>query len=94
MAANDETPTMAEYVAANPGMAAVELDITDLASIGAVAARLIADHPDLNVLINNAGIMLSFSPQVVHTLKSAIPIIFEAVSQLRITRSNATGGVS
>lgn len=47
-----------EVVAANPGMAAVELDITDAASIGRVAAQLIADYPDLNVLINNAGIML------------------------------------
>jgi uncharacterized oxidoreductase len=45
-------------VAANPGMAAVELDIADPASIDAVAARLIAEHPALNVLINNAGIML------------------------------------
>jgi uncharacterized oxidoreductase len=47
-----------EVVAANPGMVAVELDITDPASIAAVAARLIADYPDLNVVINNAGIML------------------------------------
>jgi uncharacterized oxidoreductase len=46
-----------EVVAANPGMVAVELDITNPASIDAVAAKLIADHPDLNVLINNAGIM-------------------------------------
>lgn len=46
-----------EVVAANPGMAAVELDITDPASIERVAAQLIADYPDLNVLINNAGIM-------------------------------------
>jgi uncharacterized oxidoreductase len=44
-------------IAANPGMEAVELDITDPTSIARVAARLIADHPDLNVLINNAGIM-------------------------------------
>src|SRR5579859_5640113 len=43
--------------AANPGMEAVELDITDPASIERVAATLIAEHPDLNVLINNAGIM-------------------------------------
>lgn len=47
-----------EVVAANPGMEAIELDITDPASIDAVATRLIADHPDLNVVINNAGIML------------------------------------
>jgi len=47
-----------EVVAANPGMVAVELDITDPASIGTVAAGLIASHPSLNVLINNAGIML------------------------------------
>ncbi|MFD1561773.1 SDR family oxidoreductase [Paraburkholderia silviterrae] len=46
-----------EVVAANPGMAAVELDITDPASISRVAARLIAEYPDLNVLINNAGVM-------------------------------------
>ncbi len=46
-----------EVIAANPGMEAIELDITDPASIDAAAARLIAEHPDLNVLINNAGIM-------------------------------------
>jgi uncharacterized oxidoreductase len=47
-----------EVVAANPDMEAIELDITDPASIDAVAAKLIAEHPNLNVLINNAGIML------------------------------------
>ena len=44
-------------LAANPGMEAVELDVTDPTSIKRTAARLITDHPDLNVLINNAGIM-------------------------------------
>ena len=42
---------------ANPGIEAIELDIADSDSIKAVAKKLIADHPDLNVLINNAGIM-------------------------------------
>jgi uncharacterized oxidoreductase len=46
-----------EVVKANPGMVAVELDITDLKSIDAVASKLIKDYPALNVLINNAGIM-------------------------------------
>ena len=42
---------------ANPGIEAIELDIADPDSINAVAKRLIAKYPDLNVLINNAGIM-------------------------------------
>lgn len=44
-------------VKANPGIEAVELDITDPANIESVARKLVADHPDLNVLFNNAGIM-------------------------------------
>lgn len=44
-------------IAANTGMEAIELNIADPASIERVAAKLIADHPELNVLINNAGIM-------------------------------------
>ncbi|RZF63913.1 SDR family NAD(P)-dependent oxidoreductase [Sphingomonas populi] len=46
-----------EVTAANPGMAGIRLDITDPASIDAVAAELIAKFPKLNVLVNNAGIM-------------------------------------
>jgi uncharacterized oxidoreductase len=42
---------------ANPGMDSVELDIGDPASIAAVAKKLTADYPALNVLINNAGVM-------------------------------------
>jgi uncharacterized oxidoreductase len=47
-----------EVVAANPGMVGIELDITNAASIEKVAAQLIAEQPNLNVVINNAGIML------------------------------------
>lgn len=46
-----------DVVAANPGMIAYEMDITDPKDIKATAASLIAEFPDLNVLVNNAGIM-------------------------------------
>ena len=52
-----------ETTHANPGMAFVELDIEDPASIAAVAKKLVAEYPTLNVLINNAGIM---KPDGVH----------------------------
>jgi uncharacterized oxidoreductase len=46
-----------EVAKANPGMAWIELNIEDPVNISAVAAKMIAEYPDLNVLINNAGIM-------------------------------------
>jgi uncharacterized oxidoreductase len=49
---------LAETIAANPGMQSVELDVADPASIAKVSKQLVSEYPDLNVLINNAGIML------------------------------------
>lgn len=46
-----------EIIAANPGMAGVALNIDDPADIARAAQAIIAAHPSLNVLINNAGIM-------------------------------------
>ncbi len=46
-----------EVAKANPGMEWLELDMEDPKSIAAAAKKLAADHPALNVLINNAGIM-------------------------------------
>ncbi len=46
-----------EVTKANPGMKSMELNIEDPASIAAVAKKLVAEHPKLNVIINNAGIM-------------------------------------
>lgn len=42
---------------AHPGMTGYALDMADVAGIAGFAAKLVKDHPDLNVLINNAGIM-------------------------------------
>ncbi|OMF34826.1 SDR family oxidoreductase [Paenibacillus peoriae] len=48
-----------ETIKANPGMSAVELNVQDPASIEAAAKRLIEEYPDVNVLVNNAGIIQS-----------------------------------
>jgi uncharacterized oxidoreductase len=42
---------------ANPGMGSVEMDLQDPKSITSAVKKLIAQYPQLNVLINNAGIM-------------------------------------
>jgi uncharacterized oxidoreductase len=47
--------------AANPGMAAIALDIADAASIKSFASRIMAEYPTANVLINNAGMMMAES---------------------------------
>lgn len=49
---------LAETTRANPGMRSIELDIESPASIHAAAKQLTTEYPGLNVLINNAGIML------------------------------------
>jgi uncharacterized oxidoreductase len=46
-----------ETTAANPGMASAVLDIEDPAAIRTFGAKLIHDHPTLNAVILNAGIM-------------------------------------
>ncbi|MBE7211951.1 MAG: SDR family oxidoreductase [Gluconacetobacter diazotrophicus] len=44
-------------IAGRPNMHALELDIESAAGVSDFAERLLAAHPDLDVVINNAGIM-------------------------------------
>lgn len=46
-----------QTTSANPGMSSISLDIDDPAGILAFAKKIVAEHPALNVLINNSGIM-------------------------------------
>ena len=46
-----------EVTRANSGMKSLTLDIEDAAAIRAFAAKVTAENPKLNVLLNNAGIM-------------------------------------
>jgi short-subunit dehydrogenase involved in D-alanine esterification of teichoic acids len=47
-----------DITAEHPGIDALVLDVADPDSIARASETLAASHPDLNVLINNAGIML------------------------------------
>ncbi|SDO03301.1 Short-chain dehydrogenase involved in D-alanine esterification of teichoic acids [Streptomyces sp. cf386] len=47
-----------EITAGNPGIDALVLDVTDPASIAQARETVASAHPELNVLVNNAGIML------------------------------------
>ncbi|HEY2642816.1 MAG TPA: SDR family NAD(P)-dependent oxidoreductase [Galbitalea sp.] len=51
-----------EVTAANPGMHSVYLDLSDAESIGTVVAELVREHPSVNVLFSNAGIMFADDP--------------------------------
>jgi uncharacterized oxidoreductase len=46
----------AAHLPARPGLVPVTADLTDLASLPALAARLATDHPGLSVLINAAAV--------------------------------------
>lgn len=51
------TDLLERIAADNPGIRTVEIDTADADSIAAAARSVIAEHPDLNVLITMAGIM-------------------------------------
>ena len=49
--------SLEETIAGRPNMHALVLDVDDPESIESFVTRLVTEHPALNVLINNAGIM-------------------------------------
>lgn len=81
--AGRRTAILDEVAAAHPGMETVPLDAADPASISAVAADLLERHPDLNVLVNNAGVMVGDDP--------ASPVDDEEL--VRVTGTNLLGPI-
>ena len=76
-----------EVAAANPGLAVAELDIADPADVARVAAALIRDHPGLNVLVNNAGIMPNedLTAERVETSAAEAAIVTNLLGPIRLT---------
>jgi short-subunit dehydrogenase involved in D-alanine esterification of teichoic acids len=57
--AGRRTTLLKQITAEHPGIEAIELDVADAKSIVQASELVAARYPDLNVVINNAGIMLS-----------------------------------
>lgn len=53
---------LAKVAAANPGLYTVYLDLADGLSIATVIPELLLQHPSLNVVFSNAGIMFADDP--------------------------------
>jgi NAD(P)-dependent dehydrogenase (short-subunit alcohol dehydrogenase family) len=68
--ANDET--VAQVLAAGGRAVAVTVDVTDTASVEAMVARAEAEFGRLDVLFNNAGVMLSTDDDAVGTDEDTI----------------------
>ncbi len=67
--------------AAHPGMHGIPVDLTDAEAITTFAARIRTEFPALNVLVNNAGIMVAED----HTNGSDAMAIVERTIQTNIT---------
>lgn len=75
-----------EVTTANPGMASIVLDITDAGSLPDFVAELLAAHPDLDVVINNAGIMRPediFDPA--HVADAEAMVVTNLLGPIRLT---------
>ncbi len=71
--------------AANPGMKSIVLNIEDPASIATAAKKLTAEHPTLDAVLNNAGIMRPEDLQMGKVNDSEAIIATNLLGPIRLT---------
>jgi uncharacterized oxidoreductase len=77
-----------ETVAGREGMHAYTLDIDDPRAIEEFAAKLVARHPDLNLLVNNAGVMRYEDATARRDLKDAEEtVVTNLLGPIRLTNA-------
>ena len=77
-----------ETVAGREGMHAYTLDIDDPWAIEEFAAKLVARHPDLNLLVNNAGVMRYEDATACRDLKDAEEtVVTNLLGPIRLTNA-------
>jgi len=74
-----------DVVAANPGIHAMELDVTDADAITAFAKKITTDFPALNVVLNNAGIMRPEDPTEAEVETAEATIATNLLGPIRLT---------
>lgn len=80
--------TLEETIAGQQNMHAMVLDVEDPQAIAAFAERVIAEHPRLNVLINNAGIMRREDLTRTHDLMDAEQtVVTNLLGPIRLTNA-------
>ncbi|MEL7965063.1 SDR family oxidoreductase [Vreelandella neptunia] len=81
-----ETPE--ESIAGQQNMHAMVIDVEDSEDIAAFAKRVVAEHPNLNVLINNAGIMRREDLTSTHDLIDAEQtVVTNLLGPIRLTNA-------
>ncbi|PQO47278.1 SDR family oxidoreductase [Blastopirellula marina] len=83
------TDALARVAEQNPGMAYYPLDVSSPDSIADLTAQVIADYPALNVLINNAGVMMPEDLQTdpIDLTAAMTTITTNLVGPIRLTAS-------
>jgi len=73
-------------IAGRANMSAVALDVTDADAIAAFAKEIVAKHPALNVLVNNAGIMSTEDASAKRDLTQAeATVVTNILGPIRLT---------